>query len=55
MAELETYWTVEEIAENLKVDQETVRRWLQDGKLKGVKVGKNWRVSTDALAEFIKN
>jgi excisionase family DNA binding protein len=51
---LENYFTVEETAEKLKVDPETVRRWLQDDKLKGIKMGKAWRIRESALIEFMK-
>jgi acetyl-CoA synthetase len=54
MDELGTFYTVDEVAEKLKVDAETVRRWLQDEKLKGVKMGKSWRISESALIEYMK-
>lgn len=47
--------TVEEVASFLKVDAETVRRWLISGTLKGTKIGKKlWRVSVDELELFVK-
>jgi excisionase family DNA binding protein len=37
--------TVPEAAERLKVNAETVRRWLREGVLTGAKLGKRqWRV-----------
>jgi len=37
--------TVREVADLLRVDVVTVRRWLKAGKLKGFKLGwKSWRV-----------
>lgn len=48
--------TVEEVAERLKLDAETVRRWLQSGKLKGVKISPTaWRIEDTELAAFIQN
>jgi excisionase family DNA binding protein len=39
--------TVEQVAERLALSEETVRRWLRSGKLKGVRIGERrsgWRV-----------
>jgi excisionase family DNA binding protein len=42
--------TVPEAAQRLKVNAETVRRWLREGVLTGVKLGKRqWRVRTSDL------
>ena len=42
--------TPEEVAERLAVTPNTVRGWLRDGTLKGVKLGKRvWRINEDDL------
>jgi len=46
--------TVNEVAELLKVQEETIRNWLRSGKLKGVKLGNRWRVTTNDLEKFLK-
>ena len=47
--------TVEEVASFLKVDAETVRRWLLSGELKGTKIGKKlWRITVDEFEKFLK-
>ena len=46
--------TPKEVAEKLRVSEQTVLRWLRNGKLKGVKVGKLWRVREEDLQELIK-
>lgn len=49
----EQFLTVEEAATRLKVAPFTVRVWLREGKIEGVKLGKVWRVLVaplDALA-----
>ena len=38
----EKYYTIEEVAEMLKVVYLTVYRWIQDGKLKAYKAGKQY-------------
>lgn len=36
----------DEVAGELRVDRETVLRWLRDGKMRGIKLpGGDWRVS----------
>ena len=50
----QTYYTTEEIADLLKVNKESVRRWVRDNKLKAVKLsGKFIRISQDDLDEFV--
>lgn len=43
------YLTVEETARLLKVDPETVRRWLREGALRGLKFGHVWRTPAGEL------
>lgn len=47
--------TVAEIAERLKVNPETVRRWLRDGKLKGTLLGDRagWRVPSSEVDKLL--
>lgn len=51
----ETWFTVEEIAEILKVHEQTIRGWLRAGRLEGVQIGRRagWRVSESALNRFL--
>lgn len=47
------YLTAEDVAELLKLDPETVRRWSREGKLPGSKIGDTWRYrKTDIDAMF---
>ncbi len=43
---------VPEVAEILRASVKTVRLWLEQGKLHGVKMGKSWRVSRADLEAF---
>ena len=49
------YWTVDEIAETLRVNPQTIRRYLQSGKLNGVRLQGCWRISDADLQNFIEN
>jgi len=46
--------TAEEVAALLRVDEATVRRWLRDGELFGLKLGRAWRISESALQAFLE-
>ena len=49
------YLTVEEVAAKLKIESETVYRWLRSGKLKGTKLAESsWRISSEELAKFTR-
>ncbi len=47
--------TVEQVADRLQVNEQTVRRWLREGELAGVPFGgrTGWRVSEDDLRVFL--
>ena len=51
----ERYWRVPEVAERLRVDPETVRRWLRAGKLQGVLLSQQggYRIAESELERFI--
>ncbi len=49
----EQWLTIKEITERLKLHPNTIARYVQDGKLKGVKVGKGYRVRESDLIQFI--
>lgn len=44
--------TVQEVADFLRTTSTTIYRWLKNGKLQGVKIGKEWRISRVALCGF---
>jgi len=50
----ERYLSAEDIAERLNVGSATVRKWLREGKLKGVRAGRLWRVRESDLEAFLK-
>jgi excisionase family DNA binding protein len=48
-----SYRDVHGIADELSVDVQTVRRWIQSGKLRAFKPGKEYRVRETDLEEFL--
>ena len=49
--DIEVY-TLEEIEAILHVTKRTLYNWIKGGKLKAFKIGKEWRVTREALEEF---
>jgi excisionase family DNA binding protein len=58
MPDTDRLLTVAEAAERLRLNPETIRRWLRDGRLTGVHLGSDkagWRVSERELDAFIRD
>jgi excisionase family DNA binding protein len=47
-------YTPEQVAEQLQVSLKTVTNYLREGRLKGFKVGRLWRITEDDLEEFLR-
>jgi excisionase family DNA binding protein len=50
----ERFNSVEDVAEQLQVDKQTVRRWIKEGRLAAVKPGLEWRIRQSDLDEFLE-
>ena len=46
------YYTVEQISSMLDIHPKTVQRYIREGKLRAVKIGKGWRVTGHDLSTF---
>lgn len=51
---MEVLYTLDEVSEILKIPLETLRKYLRRGQLKGVKIGRHWRVTKDQLKKFVE-
>ncbi len=51
----DTLLTPGQVAERLQLQERTVTRWLRTGYLRGFKLGKEWRVSSEDLYSFIEH
>ncbi len=49
------FFTVEEVADLLKVDPRTIRAAIHGGKLKASKVGRHFRVGESDLKEYLSS
>lgn len=48
-----TYYTVQEVADLLKLHWQSVLTYIKNGELEAVKLGKGYRISQKALDGFI--
>jgi len=48
------YLTIEEAAQLLRIHPDTVRRLLREKRLPGKKIGREWRISQEALDNFVR-
>jgi excisionase family DNA binding protein len=49
------YYTVEQIAGMLDIHPKTIQRYIREGKLRAVKIGKGWRVTGHDLSTFTES
>lgn len=54
MADIKVF-TLDEVADILKVTKRTLYNYVKAGKLPAVKIGKYWRVSEESLQAFVSN
>ncbi|MBT9165129.1 MAG: hypothetical protein DDT22_01339 [candidate division WS2 bacterium] len=52
---MEELLVIKEVAEYFKVTPDTIRKWIKKGKLRAIKVGKNWRVTVKDLERFVES
>ena len=52
-SQIEVYY-VKETAAILKTSRQQVRKMIQSEELQAVKVGREWRITSDALQEFLE-
>lgn len=46
--------TVKDVASELNVKEQSVRRWIKQGKLQRIKLSKSVRIAPEELQHFIK-
>jgi excisionase family DNA binding protein len=49
----EQYYTVEEVAQQFKVSDQTVRNWIKKGRLQAIQVASVIRIPESAINDFL--
>lgn len=49
------YYTVEDIAEKLKLSTETIRRYIRSGDIEVYKFGREFRIDEKAFEKFLES
>lgn len=47
------FYSVQDIANILKMDPVTIRKYLKQGKMKGIKIGRDYRVKKENFLNFL--
>lgn len=50
----EELYTPQQTADKLQVSLKSIRKWLAEGKLTGVKVGRLWRIRESDIQQFLE-
>ena len=53
-ASLPLLLTIQEVADRLRVNEKTVRRWIDTQELPAFKLGRQWRISEQDLRRFLQ-
>lgn len=53
MADVKVYTTVE-VQDILKITQRTLYRYIKAGQIKAIKMGREWRITEEALKDFLE-
>lgn len=51
----EKFYTIDQIAEMLELHHKTIRKFINEGKLRANKIGKQWRITGHDLSLFMEN
>ena len=51
---MEKYYSVTEVAERLQVHWQSILTYIKNGELEAVKLGRGYRISDEAIQEFLK-
>lgn len=51
----ENFYTIQEVADKLGYHHNTIRKAIKSGKLKAIKMEKEWRITESSLKDFLNN
>ena len=51
---LEQYYTIEEVAEKLKVTRQAIHNWIKEGRLDSIKIGRARRIPAASIERLLE-
>ena len=51
---MEKLYTCKQLAEALQINIQTVQRFVREGKIKAIKVGREFRITEQSLQDYLK-
>lgn len=54
MSEIKVY-KLTEVIDILKITRKTLYSYIYSGKIKAIKIGRNWRITDESLREFLQH
>ncbi len=51
---LEEYYTIEELAEKLKVTRQAIHNWIKEGRIDSIKIGRARRIPASAVDRLLE-
>ena len=51
---LEQYYTIEEVAEKLKVTRQAIHNWIKEGRLDSIKIGRSRRIPAASIERLLE-
>ncbi len=54
MSQQDEWLSVEEVAQKLKMDVETIRKWIRRKQLKAYKFGRDYRIRREDFDQFVR-
>ena len=52
---IKNYYTVDQISDMLNIHPKTIQRYIREGRLGAIKIGKSWRVTGHDLSAFVES
>jgi len=54
MIERKEFYTTQDLADFLQLNQRTIQKWIKEGKLKGYRFGKKYRIRSIDIENFLE-
>ena len=51
---LEQYYTIEEVAEKLKVTRQAIHNWIKEGRIDSIKIGRARRIPAASIERLVE-